>query len=427
MPVPNTFLSTIASARTFSFVALVLMAATPALAAPEDVLRDKNVSMYISSGAGGLNDTYGRLLAEHLPRHLPGNPKILPKNMPGAGSLKATHFLYTQAPRDGTAMGVVQRSVATQPLLGIKGADHNPLEFHWIGSTATEVSVAVVWNYDKVKTIQDAILQDVTVGASGVGNDGGAFPRVVNFFLGTKVRPIHGYVSGTDIILAMERGEVHGRFGWSWGSVKSREAERLKNGTIRVLLQMGLKKAPDLDAPLILDLAKNETDRKAMEVIFAATTIGWPSLLPPKVPADMVKAYRDAYRATMKDARFVEAASKRRLELDPVTGEEIQAIIANVYAASPEVVQRARQAYSPTGKVEMAKILTVDGIISDINKKGSRLVLASGGKKVEGLIAGATKITITGKKAERMALKAGMSCTMSLAASGAVANRMSCK
>jgi tripartite-type tricarboxylate transporter receptor subunit TctC len=329
-----------------AILVLTALAAAPAAASPEKVLKGKNVSMYISSGAGGLNDTYGRLLAEYLPRHLPGNPKILPKNMPGAGSLKATKFLYTQAPRDGSAMGVVQRSVATQPLLGIKGADHNPLEFNWIGSTASEVSVAVVWNFDKVKTIQDAMKQEVTVGASGVGNDGGAFPRVVNYFLGTKVRPIHGYVSGTDIILAMERGEVHGRFGWSWGSVKSREAERVKNGTIKVLLQMGLKKTPDLNAPLILDLAKNETDRKAMEVIFAATTIGWPSLLPPKVPADMVKAYRDAYKATMKDAKFTEAANKRRLELDPVTGEEIQAIIANVYAASPEVIQRARSVFA---------------------------------------------------------------------------------
>jgi tripartite-type tricarboxylate transporter receptor subunit TctC len=383
--------------------------------------------MYISSGAGGLNDTYGRLLAEYLPRHLPGNPKILPKNMPGAGSLKATKFLYTQAPRDGSAMGVVQRSVATQPLLGIKGADHNPLEFNWIGSTASEVSVAVVWNFDKVKTIQDAMKQEVTVGASGVGNDGGAFPRVVNYFLGTKVRPIHGYVSGTDIILALERGEVHGRFGWSWGSVKSREAERVKNGTIKVLLQMGLKKAPDLNAPLILDLAKNETDRKAMEVIFAATTIGWPSLLPPKVPADMVKAYRDAYKATMKDAKFTEAANKRRLELDPVTGEEIQAIIANVYAASPEVIQRARVAYSPSGKVEMTKILKVDGTIEKINKKRSRMTLAAGSKKIEGRIAGATKITIKGKKAERRALGIGMSCTISLVSSGAVVSQMSCK
>lgn len=415
------------SARGLVLLAVAASAIPAAVAGPGDVLKGKSVSMYISSGVGGLNDTTGRLVAEHMPRHLPGNPNILVRNMPGAGGLKATLFLYNQVARDGTAMGVVQRSIATQPLLGIKGAEFNPLEFSWLGSTTSEVSVAVSWNSEKVKTIHDALTHELMVGASGEGNDGGAFPRVVNYFVGTKIRPIHGYVSGTDIILAMERGEVHGRFGWSWGSVKSREAKRLKDGTIKVLLQMGLKKAPDLDAPLVLDLAKNETDRKAMEVIFAATTIGWPSLLPPKVPDDMVKAYRDAYKATMKDAKFIEAATKRSLELDPVTGEEIQAIIANVYASPPEAVTRARSSLAIAGKVEMAKTLNVNGTISKINKSGSRLVLMGDGKEIDARVAGDTKITVGGERVERTALKDGMACSISVVASGGVANTITCK
>ena len=264
------------------------------------------------------------------------------------------------------------------------------------------------------------------VGSSGVCNDTGAFPRVVNYFLGTKLRPIHGYISGTDIILAMERGEVQARFGWSWGSVKSREPKRLKDGTIKVLLQMGIKKAPDLDAPLVLDLAKNEKDRKAMEVIFSQVTIGWPSLLPPQVPADMVKAYRDAYKATMVDKKFMKGVEKRRLELDPISGEEIQAIIANTYAASPDVIELARRAYSPSGKIEMVKMLEVMGAISKINKKGSKLTLSVDGKKVKARVAGRTKITIAGKKSKRKALKAGMTCSITLVASGAVAQKMTC-
>ena len=414
------FLATAGVIAAFSVPTSVL-AETPA-----EFFKGKTVNMFISSGAGGTNDAYARLIAEHITRHLPGKPNVLPRNMPGAGGLKATKYLYTVAPKDGSAMGVVQRAVAVQPLLGIKGADFNPLEFNWVGSTAQEVSVAVAWKTAKAQSIQDALTTELVVGSSGVGNDTGAFPRVVNYFLGTKVRPIHGYVSGTDIILAMERGEVQGRFGWSWGSVKSRQAEWLKNGTVKVILQMGLKKAPDLDAPLVLDLAKTPEDRKAMEVIFAATTIGWPSLLPPKVPADRVKAFRDAYTATVNDAAFKKGAEKRGLELDPLTGDEIQAIIANIYAASPEAVNRARKAYAPGGKVEMAKVLNAKGKIAKINKKGTRMTITDGKDKVDARIAGDTKITIAGKSSKRSALKKDMTCAIALVASGAVAQTVAC-
>ncbi len=402
------------------------LASTASAETPAEFFKGKTVNMYISSGAGGTNDAYARLIAEHITRHLPGQPNVLPRNMPGAGGLKATKYLYTVAPKDGLAMGVVQRAVAVQPLLGIKGADFNPLEFNWVGSTAQEVSVAVAWKTSKVQSIKEAVQNELVVGSSGVGNDTGAFPRVVNYFLGTKVRPIHGYVSGTDITLAMERGEVHGRFGWSWGSLKSREARWLKDGSIKVILQMGLKKAPDLDAPLVLDLAKTPEDRKAMEVIFAATTIGWPSLLPPKVPAERVAAFRAAYAATVKDPAFVKGAEKRGLELDPLSGEEIQSIIANIYASSPDIVERARKAYAPGGKVEMAKVLNAKGKIAKINKKGTRMTIDDGKAKVEARIAGDTKITIAGKAAKREALKQDLTCAVTLVASGAVAHAVTC-
>lgn len=407
-------------------VSLMSCAGLAQAQSPAEFFKGKTVNLYISSGAGGTNDAYARLIAEHMTRHLPGRPNILPRNMPGAGGLKATKFLFGHAPKDGTAMGVVQRAVSVQPLLGVKGADYNPLEFNWVGSTAQEVSVAVAWKTAKVQSIKDALTNELVVGSSGVGNDTGAFPRVVNYFAGTKIRAIHGYVSGTDITLAMERGEVQGRFGWSWGSLKSREARWLKDGSIKVILQMGLKKAPDLDAPLVLDLAKTPEDRKAMEVIFAATTIGWPSLLPPKVPDDRVKAFRDAYKATMADAAFKGAAEKRGLELDPLSGEDIQSIIANIYASSPDVIERARKAYAPGGKVEMAKIITAKGKIAKINKKGSQLTIDDGKTKTDARIAGDTKITVGGKSANRGAVKKDMTCAVTLVASGAVAHALAC-
>ena len=392
-----------------------------------DFYKDKSITMYISSGAGGTNDAYARLVAEHISKHIPGNPNVVPKNMPGAGGLKATKFLYKIAPKDGTAMGVVQRAVAVQPLLGIKAADYDPLKFIWVGSTNSEVSMGISWGTSPVKTLKDAMEQELIIGSSGVGNDTGAFPRVLNFFLGTKFKPIHGYQSGTDILLALERQEVMGRVGWSWSSLKSRKPKWIKDGTINLLVQMGLKKAKDNpDTPLALDFAKTPKDRKAMELIFSATTIGWPSLLPPGVPKDRADAIRAAYKATMKDKPFLKGAKKRRLGVDPVTGEEIEAIIARIYAFPPDIVERAKEAYKPRGKLLKVKLMTAKGTISKINKKGSKFTLASGAKSVKARVSRRSKIKIAGKKAKRKNLKKGMVCEITLAASGAVAQKVNC-
>ena len=312
-----------------------------------DFYKDKSITMYISSGAGGTNDAYARLVAEHISKHIPGNPNVVPKNMPGAGGLKATKFLYKIAPKDGTAMGVVQRSVAVQPLLGIKAADYDPLKFIWVGSTNSEVSMGISWGTSSVKTPKDAMTQELIIGSSGVGNDTGAFPRVLNFFLGTKFKPIHGYQSGTDILLAIERKEVMGRVGWSWSSLKSRKPNWIKNKKINLLVQMGLKKAKDNpDTPLAIDFAKTPKDRKAMELIFAATTIGWPALLPPGVPKDRADAIRAAYKATMKDKAFLKGAKKRRLGGDPATGQEIEARHAPTHASPPATCTGAQHPHT---------------------------------------------------------------------------------
>jgi tripartite-type tricarboxylate transporter receptor subunit TctC len=276
---------------------------TGALAQPvKDFYTGKTVEVIVSSGEGGANDLYARALAEHLPKFIPGTPTMIVRNMPGAGGLRAVRFLNDNAPKDGSSYGVVQRSTAVQPILGVENANYDPAKLNWIGSTAREVSVGAVWTASSdIRTIQDAMAEELVVGSSGIGNDTGGFPKVLNYFLGTKFRPVHGYKSGSEIILAMQRGEVQGRVGWSWGSVKSsKTADWVKDKKIALLVQMGLDKAPDLpDVPLALDLAKTPEDREAMELIFAATTIGWPSIMPPGVPAERVAAVRAAYNQTL--------------------------------------------------------------------------------------------------------------------------------
>ena len=317
-----------------------------------DFYRGKVINMTISSGEGGTNDAYARLIAEHLPKFIPGNPQMVPRNMPGAGGLKAANYIYEIAPKDGLAYGIVQRGTAVQPIMDVQSANYDPSKFNWIGSTARETSVGVVWTASTpVRTIQDAMKTEVIIGTSGFGNDTGGFPLVLNHFLGTKFKLIHGYKSGSEITLAMERGEVQGRIGWSWGSLTSRSEDWLKGKKIAILIQMGLEKADDLpDVPLVLDLAKTPEDRDAMELIFAATTIGWPSIMPPGTPKDRVQTIRAAYNEMVKSPQFKADADKRNLELDPVTGEQIDKIVARILSFPKPVVERAQRALESASK-----------------------------------------------------------------------------
>jgi tripartite-type tricarboxylate transporter receptor subunit TctC len=310
----------------------------------------KTIEISISSGEGGVNDNYARAIAQFIGKFIPGHPTVIAKNMPGAGGLKAAQYLYGIAPKDGTAYGVVQRDIVVQPVLDVGAASFDPSKFNWIGSTARETSVGVTWAASTpVKTIQEAMAKEVIVGTSGVTNETGSFPLILNRLIGTKFKPVHGYKSGTEIILALERGEVQGRVGWSWGSVKSsRSASWVKDGTINILVQMGTEKASDLpNVPLALDLAKTPEDREAMELLFAATTIGWPSLMPPAVPKDRLAAVRAAYKETMKDPGFIAACKKLNLELDPLSGEEIQKTIEHIMTFPKSVVARAQAAIKP--------------------------------------------------------------------------------
>jgi tripartite-type tricarboxylate transporter receptor subunit TctC len=322
---------------------IALSAASSAGAqSPAEFYKGKNVDLYIGYSVGGGYDLYARLLAKHMSKHIPGNPTVIPKNMEGAGSLRLANWLYNVAPKDGTAFGIIGRGTGFDPLLGHKGAQFDATKFTWLGSANNEVSVCVAWHTSGITKFEDVLNRELIVGGTGPAADTDQFPKVVNGVLGTKMRVIAGYPGGNDVSLAMERGEVHGRCGWSWSSVKSTQQKWLEEKKINVLVQLALDKHPDLpDVPLIMDLAKTEEQRLVLKLIFARQVMGRPFLAPPNVPKDRADALRKAFMETMKDPDFVAETDKAQLEIVPVAGEEIQKLVTELYQTPPAIAQKA--------------------------------------------------------------------------------------
>lgn len=325
--------------------AIIALCAAPAAAQQQPSFYEgKNINMYIGYSAGGGYDVYARMIARHLARHVPGLAEVVPNNMPGAGSLRMTNWLYNVAPKDGSAIGAPGRGAAFEPLLVGEGTQFDASKFNWIGSANNEVSVCVAWENSGVKTIDDAKRKELVVGGTGGSADTDQFPKVLNAVIGTKMKLVTGYPGGNDINLAMERGEVQGRCGWSWSSVVSTRANWLKEGKINVLIQLSMKKHEDLPTtPLVLDLASNQEERQILRLVFARQAMGRPYMAPPDVPADRVKLLRDAFMATMKDEQFLAEARKAQLEIDPVSGQEVQEIVKEAYATPKEIVKRTGQ------------------------------------------------------------------------------------
>lgn len=316
----------------------------------EDFYAGKQISLFIGYSAGGGYDTYARVLARHIGRHVPGNPTVVPQNMPGAGSLTLANYLYNIAPKDGTALGTIGRGIAMEPLLGGTGTRFEATRFTWIGSLNSEVSLCVSWHTSPIESVADLRDRELIVGGTGSGSDTYIFPLALRNLLGLEIRLISGYPGGNDVLLAMERGEVDGRCGWSYGSLLSTRPDWLPEEKINVLLQMALEKHPDLpDVPLVTDLARSDDERMAMELIFARQVMGRPYLAPPEIPAARADALRRAFDATVRDPQFLADAARIDLELNPVDGERIEALVERIYNASPAAVSLATDAIRDSG------------------------------------------------------------------------------
>jgi tripartite-type tricarboxylate transporter receptor subunit TctC len=307
-----------------------------------DFYRGKTIELDIGYSVGGGYDLYARLIARRLGTHIPGNPTVVPKNMEGAGSLRLANYLYAAAPSDGTVIGATSRGAAFDPLLNETGARFDASKFSWIGSANNEVSVCVALASSGVTKFDDLFTKQLTIGSTGAADDTYQFPALVNAVLGTKFKIVTGYPGGNDVSLALERGEVQGRCGWSWSSIKTTRFNWVRDKRIVVLVQMSLSKHPDLpDVPLIMDLAKTDEQRQIFKMIFARQTMGRPYLAPPGVPADRLAALRKAFMDTMADQEFLGEAEQSKFEINPVDGEQLEALVKNIYQTPPEVVKKA--------------------------------------------------------------------------------------
>jgi tripartite-type tricarboxylate transporter receptor subunit TctC len=323
-----------------------LMSQMPALAQEDAAafFRGKTVRLVVGVGVGSGYDINARLLARHMAQHIPGNPTIIVQNQPGAGSLTMTNQLFAAGPFDGTAIGASFNGMPTTPLFQPQGARFEPNKLNWLGSTNRETQVSYVWHAAPAATLADAAKTEVVMGAQAPGSTQYDYPVLVNALFGFKFKVITGYEATPKIHLAMERGEVHGTLA-NWSTLKAINLDWVKEKKIKMLAQWALKPHPELaGVPMALELAKTEADKQAMELALARLEYGRPFFLPPNVPADRVQALRRAFDATMKDPAYLAEAEKLKIEVDPLTGEQVAELVAKVNATPAEIVTRVRSA-----------------------------------------------------------------------------------
>ncbi len=333
--------SSLRTARILAGAAALLALAAPAGAA--EYFQGKTVTAII--GGGGGYDTYTRLMAPFYEKHLPGNPKIIARSMPGAGTLTAANYLYEAAPRDGTAFASVGGGTATAELFRTKGIRFDPRRFTWIGSLNSEVGLVCIWHTVPVKTIEDAMQRETLLGGGGPTSGNVIFAIVMNQMLGTRFRIIAGYPSQDEILLATERGEVEGVGSFHYSGIVTRKPDWLE-GKVNFLLQLADKRHPAMpNVPTIFEKAKSDDDRRVLELIFARQKMGRPFLAPPDVPAEVATMMRRAFDAMAADPAFLAEAKRGQFELnDIMTGEQIHALVERLYGASPQLVARAIEA-----------------------------------------------------------------------------------
>ncbi len=411
-------------------VTLVLGLAVPSATAASvaDFYKGKNVRLIVGATPGGGYGSYARVLGRHMGQYIPGKPRVIVQFKPGAASVIAANYVYNVAPKDGTIIGAVQRAIAMLPLFGVKGPKYDAQKINWIGSINNEVSICVSWHTTGIKTIQDVMKKELIIGGAGA-NDTEQFPSVLNNILGTKFKIITGY-SGTGITLAMERGEVFGRCGWSWTSFKSQRGQWLRDKKVNILIQLSLRKLPAIgDVPLVTELATG-SDQAVLELIFARQTLGRPFMMAAGVPADRVKAIRTAFMKSAADKTLIAELAKMKFDVSPVSGTDMQKVVAKMYKTPKAIVDRARDAIIYKGRKIKAVIKMVKhtGKVTATKKGGRRIIIDYKGKKVTAKVSGRrTKVTIDGKKVKRKKIKVGMTCTFNYPGSGQQAKTIDCK
>ena len=332
--------------RCFALVMLASLWCRAAAADPiADFYRGKVINLVIGYSAGGGFDLYARAVGRHLGRHIPGNPAIVPHNMPGAGSVQAALFMAGAAPQDGTAIATVAQSMALQQAMGDSSIRFHMRRFNWIGNPIQGVSTIATWRASGVHSIADAKRRDVSIGATGI-NVTMQYPQVLNSLIGTRFKVVIGYPGGNDIALAMERREVDGVGQLNWITLKSGHPSWVRDKKVDLLVQFGLAKLPEIsaymghDVPLMTELASSEEDRRILELIASGEAIGRPLFTTPGVPPERIVALRQAFDATMQDPAFLADAARQSLDIDPLDGARLQQVVERIVTTPKETVAK---------------------------------------------------------------------------------------
>jgi tripartite-type tricarboxylate transporter receptor subunit TctC len=326
-----------------AFMALVGVAATATADPVEDFYHGKTLDLIIPTSPGGDYDIRGRMLARFMGRYIPGNPNIVARNMPGGVGIVAANYMAKVAPRDGTVLHMIFQSMPAYQAMGGQGVEFDVRQFGWIGNTTDTPNVVNSWYTTGIKTIQDVMKRELVVGAPGTGTSSYLYPAAMNALVGTKFKIVSGYPGGNDVNLAMEKGEVGGRGSNSWASWKSGHPQWIADKKIYILVQIGLKRAPDLpDVPLMSELAKTDEDRQVLTFISADTGISRALVTTPDVPPERLAALRKAFMETMKDPDFLAEAAKTQMDISPSSGEEAQKVADSILDYPATVVARAK-------------------------------------------------------------------------------------
>lgn len=321
---------------------LCLVSLESSAQSPADFYRGKTVDLLIGYGVGGGYDVYGRAIARHIGKHIPGEPNVVVKNLDGAGGLRLANHMYQVAPRDGLVLATTGRSAAFDPLFGNKAAQFDGSKFAWIGSANSEVSLCVALKDAGVNRFEDLYTKELIIAGTAAANDTDQIPKVINGLLGAKFKLTTGYPTGNGVNLSMERRETYGRCGWSWSSIKATHNHWIESGELRLLVQVALTKHADLpNVPLIGEFAKTDEQRRILRVIFASQVLGRPFFTTPDAPPDRVAALRKAFLDTLKDKQFLEEAEKGKLEITPVSGEDVQSLVADIYSTPRDIAEKA--------------------------------------------------------------------------------------
>jgi tripartite-type tricarboxylate transporter receptor subunit TctC len=328
-------------------LAAALTVATAASAqSPEEFYKNKEIRMLISDPAGGGYDLYARFFARHVSRFLPGNPTIVPQNMPGGAGVVMASYLYASAPQDGTVIGLGPGSTGTAALFGSPGARYDARKFCWIGSMTSDVAVSLAWHTAAVKTAKDLFTTELITGGAGATDQSVMYPVALSRILGMKFKVITGYGGTADTSLAMERGETFGIGAMNFSSIQANKPDWLREKKVNLLVQLSLNRHPGLpDVPTALELTRTDDEREILRLIVAQSTMARAIYGPPNIPVERLQLLRSAFDRLMKDREFLAEAEKLKIELNqPMSGEEMSEFVNRLYAAKPDLVSKARDA-----------------------------------------------------------------------------------